>query len=127
MTDAMHAGGDVWPARELPGAPEVVVRVRIRRDSQIRKALEHDQRVVRPATQGLSASEQRHQRRIVRRTDLDRSPRQVVKGFVLASIRCREGQLTAVAPLRAAAVSRWLVHGDEQNKQCDDQTSISIS
>ena len=127
MSDAMHAGGDVWPARELPGAPEVVVRVRIPRDPQIRKALEHDQRVVRAAAQRLRASEQIHQRRIVRRTDLDRSPREVVKGFVLAAIRCREGQLTAVAPLRTAAVSRRLVQGHEQNEQCDDQTSISIS
>ena len=123
----MNAGGDFWPARELPGASEVVVGVRIRRDPQIRKALEHDQRVVRPAAQRLRAREQKHQRQIVRRTDLNRSPRQVVKGFVLAAIRCREGQLTAVAPLRAAAVSRRLVQRDEQNEQCEDQTSISIS
>ena len=127
MTDAMHAGGDFWPARELAGAPEVVVGRRIRRDSHFRQALEHDQRVVRAAAQGLGAREQIHQRGIVRWPDLDRSPREVVKGFVLATIRCREGQLTAVAPLRAAAVSRRLVERDEQNEQCDDQTSISIS
>ena len=127
MIGAIDAGCDVLPTRELARALEVVVRLRVRRNSHVRKALKHYQRIVRAAAQRLGAREQIHQRGIVRRPELDRSPREVVKGFVLATIRCREGQLTAVAPLRAAAVSRWLVHGDEQNKQCDDQTSISIS
>ena len=66
---------------------------------------------MRAVTQRLRAREQIHQRRILRRTGLDRPPRQVVKGFVLAAIRCGKGHLAAVAPLRAAEVSRRLGRG----------------
>jgi len=61
---------------------------------------------VRAAAQGLCAREQEHQRRIVRRTRLDRPPRQIVKGLVFAAIRGGKGHLSAFAPLPAADVSR---------------------
>ena len=117
MIDAVDAGGDFYPVRELAGALEVVVRLRVRRNSHVREPLEHDERVVRAAAQRLRAREQIHQRGIVRRPDLHRSPREVVKSFVLAPIRCRKGQLATIAPLGAAAVSRRLVERDEQNEQ----------
>ena len=105
MAQAFDAGRDLRPPGQLPRANEVVVGCCIRRHSHLGEPLEHDQRVMRAAAQSLSASEQIHQRRILRRTGLDRSPRQVVKNLVLATIRCGKGQLAAVAPLRAAEVS----------------------
>ena len=69
------------------------------------EALQHDQRVMRAAAQCLSASEQEHQGRILRRAGLDRSPRQVVEPFIVAPVGGRERQLTTVVPLRAAEVS----------------------
>ena len=47
-------------------------------------------------------------RGIFRRTSLDRPPRQVVKGPVIAPLRCGECQIPAAAPFDATAVSRRL-------------------
>ena len=124
LTAAEEASGGEsgWVSRSMraatsghPGScrvrSEFVVGCDIRRHSHLGEALEHDQRVVRAAAQRLSASEQKHQRRILRRTGLYRPPRQVVKGFVVAAIGRRERQLAAVVPLGAAEVSGWLELG----------------
>ena len=102
------AGCHLRPSGQLPRAREVVVGCDIGRHAHLGEALQHDQRVVRAAAQRLSASEQKHQRRILWWTGLHGPPRQVVKGFVVAAIGRRERQLAAVVPLRAAEVSSWL-------------------
>src|SRR5438093_6891649 len=58
MIGAIDAGCDVLPTRELARALEVVVRLRVRRNSHVRKALKHYQRIVRAAAQRLGAREQ---------------------------------------------------------------------
>ena len=106
MAQAFDAGRDLRPPGQLPRANEVVVGCCIRRHSHLGEPLEHDQRVMRAAAQSLSASEQIHQRRVLGWTGLYGPPRQVVKGFVVAAICRGKRKLAAVAPLRAADVSR---------------------
>ena len=111
MGQPFDAGRHLRPSGQLSSANEFVVGGDIGRHSHLGEALEHDQRVVRPSAQSLSASEQTHQGRILRRTGLYRSPRQVVKRFVVATIGGRERQPAAVMPLGAAEVSSGLELG----------------
>ena len=111
MAQAFDARRDVRPPRQLSRTNEVVIGCCVRGHSHLSKPLEHDQRVVRAAAQRLRASEQKHQCRIFRRTGLYRSPRQVVKRFVVAAICRGECQLAAVAPLRAPEVASGLDRG----------------
>jgi hypothetical protein len=78
------------PTRQLSGKYEVVVGGDIRGHAHLGKALEHDQCVVRAAAQRLSASEEKHQGRILRRTGLHGSPCQIMERFVVAASGRRE-------------------------------------
>ena len=116
MDQPFDAGRHLRPSWQLPRANEVVVGCNIRRHAHVGEALEHDQRVVRTAAQRLSACEQKHQRRIVRRAGLDRSPRQIVKRFIVAAGGRRERQQAAVMPLRAAEVASRLELGRRSSR-----------
>ena len=121
MGDPLDARGDVRPPRKLSSAAEVFIARRVRRDAHLRQAIEHDQRVVRAAAEGLRSGEQIHQGRISRRTGLDRPPGEVVKRFVLAAVRCGEGLLAAVVPFHAAGASRGLDRGRRQREREKDR------
>jgi hypothetical protein len=99
LTHFSDARRDRRPPWQLPRASERVVSFRVNGDAHGGEALEHDERVVRPAAQRLRACEHRHERRVVPRSELNRAPGEIVKGLVLAAIRRVERQLTALAPL----------------------------
>jgi hypothetical protein len=99
------------PPGQLSGTCELVVGGNIGGHAHLGEALEHDQRVMRAAAQRLSASEQKHQGRILRWAGLYRSPRQVVERFIVAAGGRRERHQPAVVPLLAAEVSSRLEPG----------------
>ena len=111
MGQPFDQGQHFRPSGQLSCACEFVVGDGIGRHAHLGEPLEHDQRVVRAAAQRLSASEQKHQGRILRRTRLYRSPGQVVKSFIVAAGGRRERHQAALVPLRAAEVSSRLEPG----------------
>jgi hypothetical protein len=82
----------------LANRAEIVVCRGVGDDSHFGQATEHDQGIMRPATETLGTSEQVHQRGIAQRTRLHGAPRKIVKLLVLAACIRVGCQLLALVP-----------------------------
>src|SRR5262245_30474962 len=91
---------------------------------------------MRTAAQRLGASEQIHQRRVLSRTGLHRTPGEIVKRLVVTALRGGERLLAAVARVGACRASRGLhsrqpidrapTQGGEQRQRPNDHASDSF-
>jgi hypothetical protein len=96
---------------------EFLVAGRVGRDAAIGQAQQHDERVVRPATQALRAREHVHQRRIVLRALLDGTPREIVKCLVFTLRRRLQGALVAFAPITTVSTALGADLGAVQDRE----------